>query len=162
MNDELRKSYLNGEKDYLNFRHSGSDFSVAKIDYLLGFGAGIFTVIMLVGVLIQFIRRMLELVMLYLVAPFFVATIPLDRGDIYKRWREMFIAKFLAGFGIIYALKLFMLLLPLIFNDNLSLGSSFVMDRLYMGEVYNEKMDSFYQKIKRDRGSGWDRRPGRV
>lgn len=148
MNDELRKSYLNGEKDYLNFRHSGSDFSVAKIDYLLGFGAGIFTVIMLVGVLIQFIRRMLELVMLYLVAPFFVATIPLDRGDIYKRWREMFIAKFLAGFGIIYALKLFMLLLPLIFNDNLSLGSSFVMDRLYMGEVYNEKMDSFYQKIK--------------
>lgn len=61
----------------------------------------------------------------------------------FKRWREMFIAKFLAGFGVIYALKIFMLLLPLIFSDNLSLGSSFVMDRLYAGGVYDQTKDKF-------------------
>lgn len=153
MSDELRQSYLNGDKDYLDFRHSGSDFSVAKIDYLLGFSASIFMVIMLAGVLIQFIRRLLELVMLYLVAPFFVAAIPLDRGEMFKRWREMFIAKFLAGFGVIYALKLFMLLVPLIFSDNLSLGSSFVMDKLYIGGAYQHDKDKFFDNL-RDQAGG--------
>ena len=152
MSDDLRRSYLNGDKDYLDFRDSGSDFSAAKIDYLLGFSASIFMVIMLAGVLIQFIRRLLELVLLYLVAPFFVATIPLDRGDMFKRWREMFIAKFLAGFGVIYALKIFMLLLPLIFSDNLSLGSSFVMDRLYAGGVYDQTKDKFFDNLREKTG----------
>lgn len=152
MSDDLRKSYLNGDKDYLNFRDSGSDFSVAKIDYLLGFSASIFMIIMLAGVLIQFIRRLLELVMLYLVAPFFVAAIPLDRGEMFKRWREMFIAKFLAGFGIIYALKIFMLLLPLIFSDNLSLGSAFVMDKLYAGGVYDQTKDKFFDNLRNQTG----------
>ena len=152
MSDDLRRSYLNGDKDYLDFRDSGSDFSAAKIDYLLGFSASIFMIIMLAGVLIQFIRRLLELVLLYLVAPFFVATIPLDRGDMFKRWREMFIAKFLAGFGVIYALKIFMLLLPLIFSDNLSLGSSFVMDRLYAGGVYDQTKDKFFDNLREQTG----------
>ena len=151
MSDDLRRSYLNGDKDYLDFRDSGSDFSAAKIDYLLGFSASIFMIIMLAGVLIQFIRRLLELVLLYLVAPFFVATIPLDRGDMFKRWREMFIAKFLAGFGVIYALKIFMLL-PLIFSDNLSLGSSFVMDRLYAGGVYDQTKDKFFDNLREQTG----------
>ena len=152
MSDDLRRSYLNGDKDYLDFRDSGSDFSAAKIDYLLGFSASIFMIIMLAGVLIQFIRRLLELVLLYLVAPFFVATIPLDRGDMCQRWREMFIAKFLAGFGVIYALKIFMLLLPLIFSDNLSLGSSFVMDRLYAGGVYDQTKDKFFDNLREQTG----------
>ena len=106
MSDDLRRSYLNGDKDYLDFRDSGSDFSAAKIDYLLGFSASIFMIIMLAGVLIQFIRRLLELV----------------------------------------------LLLPLIFSDNLSLGSSFVMDRLYAGGVYDQTKDKFFDNLREQTG----------
>lgn len=131
MDDDLRMSYLNGEKDYLNLMHSGVDFSVFKIDYLLGFVAAVFIALMFMGLTIQFIRRMLELVVLYLAAPFFAAAIPLDEGEMFKKWRENFIAKFLAGFSVLFALRLYLLLIPFIFSGNLDMGTTII------GEVPN-------------------------
>lgn len=126
MEDELRISYLSGEKDYLNLMHSGVDFSVFRIDYLLGFVSAGFIALIFIGLIIQFIRRMLELVVLYLTAPFFAAAIPLDEGQMFKKWRENFIAKFLAGFSVLFALKLYLLLLPLIFSSRLDLGTTII------------------------------------
>lgn len=124
--DELRKEYLSGEKDYRKLGDSGMDFSTAKIDYVMGFVAVIFMIILFAGLIIQFVRRLLELVMLYLVSPFFVAVIPVDDGEMFKRWRDMFVAKFLSSFGVIFAIKIFLLLLPLIFSSKLDLGSSYL------------------------------------
>lgn len=128
MDDDLRMSYLNGKKDYLNVMHSGVDFSVFKIDYLLGFVAGGFIALMFLGLTIQFIRRMLELVVLYLTAPFFAAAIPLDEGEMFKKWRENFIAKFLAGFSVLFAMRLYLLLIPFIFSGNLDMGTTIIGD----------------------------------
>lgn len=114
LEDDLRVKYLNGTKDYRDLSDSGVDFSPARVDYLMGFVAVIFMILMFVGLIIQFIRRLLELVMLYLTAPFFAATIPGDDGAMFTRWREMFVAKFLSSFGVIFSLKIFLLLLPII------------------------------------------------
>lgn len=136
MEDELRKEYLSGKKNYKSLLDSGMDFSPHKIDYIMGFVAVIFMIIMFVGLVIQFIRRLLELVMLYIVSPFFVATIPADDGAMFKRWREMFVAKFLAGFGVIFSLKIFLLLLPIIFSSKLNLGSAVISEKMNYGEAF--------------------------
>ncbi|MBS6955196.1 MAG: hypothetical protein KH230_18410 [Enterocloster asparagiformis] len=136
MEDELRREYLSGKKDYKSLLDSGMDFSPAKFDYIMGFVAVIFMILMFVGLIIQFIRRLLELVMLYIVSPFFVATIPADDGSMFKRWREMFVAKFLAGFGVIFALKIFLLLLPLIFSSKLNLGASVVYHKMNPADAF--------------------------
>lgn len=135
MEDELRMSYLNGEKNYLNVMHSGVDFSVFRIDYLLGFVSAGFIALIFLGLIIQFIRRMLELVVLYLTAPFFAAAIPLDEGQMFKKWRENFIAKFLAGFSVLFALKLYLLMLPLIFSSKLDLGTTIIGDTQNIGSA---------------------------
>lgn len=124
MGDELRLDYLNKRKNYLDRGDSGVDFSIIKIDYLLGYVASIFMIALFIGLIVHFIRRMLELMMLYLVSPFFVATIPVDDGAMFKKWRERFIIKFLSGFAVIFALKLFLLLLPTIFSNKLDLGTA--------------------------------------
>lgn len=135
MEDDLRKEYLSGKKDYKNLLDSGMDFTPAKFDYIMGYVAVIFMIIMFVGLVIQFIRRLLELLMLYIVSPLFVATIPADDGAMFKRWREMFVAKFLSGFGVIFSLKIFLLLLPIIFSSKLNLGASMVYQNLTTGPV---------------------------
>lgn len=142
MGDELRMDYLSGRKDYRKLGDSGLDFSSMKIDYVMGFVAVIFMIIVFAGLVVQFIRRLLELVMLYLVSPFFVAAIPVDDGELFKRWREMFIAKFLAGFGVLFAIKIFLLLLPVIFSPKLNLGTAYVQG------------SEFKQSIQEGQGSG--------
>lgn len=152
MEDELRMSYLNGDKDYLNLMHSGVDFSVFRIDYLLGFVSAGFIALIFLGLIIQFIRRMLELVVLYLTAPFFAAAIPLDEGQMFKKWRENFIAKFLAGFSVLFALKLYLLLLPLIFSSKLDLGTTVIGDMTNIGSSIigsiNQGSDNVIKEIE--------------
>lgn len=88
MGDKLRLDYLNKTKNYLDRGDSGVDFSITKIDYLLGYVASIFMIALFIGLIVHFIRRMLELMMLYLISPFFVATIPVDDGAMFRKWRE--------------------------------------------------------------------------
>ena len=70
---------------------------------------------------LKFIRRIFELLLLYLVSPLFVSTIPLDDGAIFARWRELFVAKFFSGFGSIFAMKYYLMVVPYFTSSNLVL-----------------------------------------
>ena len=128
--DELRREYRFGEKNYLDIKDSGMDFSQFDIDYPIGYISSVFMLIMLVGLIVMFIRRMMELIMLYIVSPFFVATIPIDDGAMFKNWRERFIAKFVSGFGVLFVLKIYLILLPILFSPKLDLGTAVLGERM--------------------------------
>lgn len=68
-----------------------------------------------------FIRRLFELLLLYIISPLFVSTIPLDDGATFARWRELFVAKFFSGFGVIFSMRYYLLLVPSIAGDSLCL-----------------------------------------
>lgn len=144
MGDELRISYLDKSKNYLNRSESGVDFSIIKIDYLIGYVASIFMIALFIGLIVHFIRRMLELMMLYLISPFFVSTIPIDDGAMFKKWRERFIIKFLSGFTVIFALKLFLLLLPTIFSNKLDLGTAVIGTK----DTFINSMENFADQVE--------------
>lgn len=107
-----------GTKKYYNLTDAQECFTLLDINYFVGFLTAFFLIIVLSGSIVIFIKRTFEIVLLYLVAPFFAATIPLDDGATFKKWRELFIAKFFTAFGSIFAMKLYLIIIPMVTNSN--------------------------------------------
>lgn len=120
----FRKLYLDGTRKYTDLATVKGDFHPANFSYIVGFISAILILLILLLAIITFVRRLFELLLLYLVAPLFVSTIPLDDGATFARWREMFIAKFFSGFGMIFSMKYYLMLIPFISGSNLVLYSS--------------------------------------
>ena len=103
-------------------------FKFSKMDFLIGFGCALFLGWSMIKMLVVFIGRIYDMMMLYIVSPFFTATLPLDDGEMFKKWREMFIGKVFTGFGSAIGLRVFLMLVPVImaadinFNIGISLG----------------------------------------
>lgn len=119
--DDVRGPYLRGEKSYQNFEEVKKDFHSENFSYLSGFVSAILVFVILLIAIITCIRRIFELLLLYLISPFFASTIPLDDGITFARWRELFIAKFFSGFGMIFAMKFYLMIVPLIADSDLVL-----------------------------------------
>ena len=89
-----------------------------------------FMLILLIMIVLVFIRRIFEVVVLYVVSPFFVSAIPLDDGKRFGGWRDSFISRLLAGFGSIFMLRIFIMMLPTIWSPDLTLSSNTTADTL--------------------------------
>ena len=91
-----------------------SEFDLSKVNTALGILAALLIFLLLAGACLSCIKRIFDLLLLYLVSPYFAATISLDGGGKFKGWRELFIAKFFACFGSIFSMELFLILAPVI------------------------------------------------
>lgn len=88
------------------------DFNITKIDYIIGGISCIFMLYIMLSSLFFFVQRVFEVVFLYLVSPFFVASMPLDGGERFASWREMFVAKCIASYGVVITMRLYFIFLP--------------------------------------------------
>ncbi len=126
--DSVRKDYyLNGkdkpEKTYWNTSQVQEDFYFAKFDYVVGIGVSAFVFFIMVSNSIVFIQRIFDMLLLFIVAPFFVSMMPLDDGERFKRWRELFLGKSVSGIGGVLAMKLYLLLVPVIMGGQITFSS---------------------------------------
>ena len=64
----------------------------------------------------MFVQRIFDIILLYIVSPASVSTIPLDDGGRFKIWREMLISKILGAYGIILSMNIFFLIVPQVAN----------------------------------------------
>ncbi|MBP5610919.1 MAG: hypothetical protein J6X72_06250, partial [Clostridia bacterium] len=64
--------------------------------------------------LIQFVECAISIGVLFLVAPFSIASSVLDDGGRFKLWREQVLLKFVSGYGIILYLNIYCLLISVI------------------------------------------------
>lgn len=119
--DEIREKYMKDPTLYQNLDQVKKDFHAGNVNYIVGFFSVIIVLFILLLSIIMFIRRLFELLLLYIVSPLFVSTIPLDDGATFARWREMFIAKFFSGFGMIFSMKYYMMVIPFICSSGLEL-----------------------------------------
>ena len=93
--DAVRKPYLTGTKSYMYVDgEAENDFELGKFDYIQGYVSSILVILMLAGSIMIFIARLFELLVLYIVGPIFAASIANDGGEMFKQWKDMFIAKF--------------------------------------------------------------------
>ncbi|MEG2871184.1 MAG: hypothetical protein RR875_06510 [Clostridium sp.] len=94
---------------------------LSKIDYVTAYICSIFMIWNLAGICFVFIQRMFEMLLLYLASPFFVATMTIDGGERFQKWKNMFIAKAITGIGTLVLLNLFLILVPMISRGTINL-----------------------------------------
>lgn len=118
--------YANNE--HYNYRNSlmvWRYFNPGKFDYF-GFYTGIFVLVIMVICLITLIKRLLELLILYMVSPYFVAMMPIDDGEKFKEWFRMFLGKLFTGYGSLVALKVYLMLMPVFMRGGIRIPNSSV------------------------------------
>lgn len=118
-----RGEFYVGKLNYMDIEDVKEYFDLSKFDYLVGITMGIFLAVIMTICCITFIRRVFEVLTLYLVSPLFVSTMPLDDGEKFKKWREMFIAKVFGGYGSLVTMRLYLMLCPVIVGNSIQWGS---------------------------------------
>ncbi|MGP1433425.1 MAG: Mbov_0396 family ICE element transmembrane protein [Catonella sp.] len=101
-------------------------FKLGKMDYFIGYGMGIFFVVILIIVLCKFMTRIFEVVLLYIISPFFVATMPLDDGEKFRGWQDLFVGKIFSGYGTVIAMQIYLLICPYVMSGNIIFGKTTV------------------------------------
>lgn len=98
-------NYKNTLKVALYFNFGGFDFTYWII--------GVVLIIIMLMCLFTFIRRLFEILLLYMISPYFVAMMPLDDGEKFKQWFGLFMGKLVTGYGSVVVMKVYLLVLPL-------------------------------------------------
>lgn len=81
------------------------------------FTAYLVVIVMLVVIIwsmLGLVRRVFDIVFLFLTMPLITATIPLDDGARFKTWRDTVTSKILLAWGAVFAMNIFMLFIPII------------------------------------------------
>ena len=99
-------------------------FNVRKLDYFILIGLGLVFSFLLLIALIAVVRRLFNLLLLYIVSPLFAATIPLDDGEHFGKWRNLFVGTCFTGYGMLVAMKLYLLICPTIMGSELTMSAS--------------------------------------
>lgn len=108
--------FVSGELDYKDVSLVKSYFNIQDMNYLIGILGGFVMLVMFVLSSISFIQRIFDIILLYLISPISIATIPLDEGNRFKVWKDMMIGKILSAYGIILVTNLFFLIIPQVYE----------------------------------------------
>lgn len=128
LSDPCRSKFIDGTYDYsyMTIIANGSlesefkkTFKYGSFNNVQGIIVGIIVMFIMAGVLFGFIKRLFELVVLFITGPLFAATIPLDEGEKFKRWKDQFIGTFFAGFGPIMTMRIFVIVAPLLSDGSI-------------------------------------------
>ncbi len=128
--DEFRASgpFVAGNSDF-NYYSMGDVkdyFSLSKMNYFLGFVAGVVVLILLVLPMISYIERIVSLLLLFIVSPISIASSVLDDGMRFKLWRDQVINKFITAYGSILSLNIFVLMVGVVYDVTFFPNSSFL------------------------------------
>ncbi len=114
------KKYASGAK-YANVSDITSHFDYVHFNWIIVIVATVFILGILLATIIGSVQRLMMILILYIVSPLFVAYMPLDEGKSFGQWRETFVAYLISAFSPILSMKLFMMFLPFMMEDKLSI-----------------------------------------
>lgn len=109
---EIERMFITGELNYNSLSVVQQYYDLADMNFFVGIASGLVILIMFVISAIIFVQRIFDIILLYIVSPASVATIPLDDGGRFRIWREMIISKVLGAYGIILSMNIFFLIVP--------------------------------------------------
>jgi len=131
--DRARLPYFTGDKDIYSLDAVEENFNIDighGWNYIVMFLGAYFLIQEFAACLLNCVARIFNLILLYLVAPFALSTMPLDEGGKFKQWSTAFVIQSFSIFGTVIAIRVLMLFVPLIFSSNLVLFDNFIMNIL--------------------------------
>ena len=128
----IETKFLTGALDYNNLDVVKQYYDVADINYVIGILGGLVMLVMFVISSVTFIQRIFDIILLYIISPVSISTIPLDEGNRFRVWKDMLISKILGAYGIILVMNLFFLIMPQVsrmtfFDNDFENGVVFVL-----------------------------------
>jgi hypothetical protein len=109
-------AFVSGQYDYLDIDLVKANFDIQKMNWLLGLLGSLAMLISFLLSAVTFVQRIFDIVLLYIVSPISVSTIPLDDGNRFKVWKDMMVSKILSAYGIILSMNLFFLIMPQVYR----------------------------------------------
>ncbi|MEG1752208.1 MAG: hypothetical protein RR247_04075 [Clostridia bacterium] len=110
--ENIEIKFITGELDYNNAEVVSQYYQIRSLDFFVGIIGSLVILVMFVMSAICFIQRIFDIVLLFIISPISVSTIPTDDGQRFKQWKEMVIGKVLGAYGIILAMNLFFIIIP--------------------------------------------------
>ena len=97
------------------------DFELSEINYIILFIVAFKMIWDLAVIIINCVARLFNMIFLYIIAPPFIATIPLDEGGKLKQWTTAFTVQCFSVFGSIIAMRVLLLFIPIVIDSKLVL-----------------------------------------
>ena len=126
--DELRGAYYTGEKSIYNLESVFADFEISKINFIVLIAVAFKLIWDYAVIIINCVARIFNLLLLYLIAPPCIATLPLDEGGKMKQWTTAFVIQCFGVFGTIIAMRVMLLFIPIVIDNNLLLFDNYVLN----------------------------------
>ena len=120
LNDIFRQPFYAGTKDYTRAFDVDDTFNMGRLNFLVGIGGALLFIFILGSSLFVLTGRIFDIVVLLIVEPFFVAAMPLDDGEHFQKWEELFLGKIFSGYGMIVAMYLYLLVCTLVFEGKIA------------------------------------------
>lgn len=89
-------------------------YDLWQFDFILGIAAVVVCAKLLLYLVFGLMKRIFELVVLFLIAAPIASIMPIDDGDALKKWRQKFVSKVLSAYAPIVGLNLFFVILPIV------------------------------------------------
>ncbi len=89
-------------------------YDLLSYNWLIGFLASFTIIMLLLNLMIGVIQRIFDLTILFIVSPAFIATMPMDNGSRYNKWRDEFVKRVLGCYGPIIGINLAFTILTLV------------------------------------------------
>lgn len=131
--DDARATFYHNNTKYERSANTSEYFYFSYFKILGGLVLSGYIIVLLALAIILFVTRVFDLILLFLVSPYFAASISLDGGERFADWRKLFIAKLVSGFGLVIMMKLFVgIVLPIvtdgtvIFSTNAFINAGFM------------------------------------
>lgn len=106
-----------------------------NFNFLIAYLTTIIIAIALIGATLGLVKRVFDIVILFITLPGIAATIPLDDGAKFKLWRETVISKLFLAFGSVLAVNVFFIVAPSLWNASIYAASSFTNTVLKMALI---------------------------
>ena len=105
--------YMSGSIDLNNGWQVAQYYSTWNINYIILIAAGVFILYVLGSITFGMIKRLIMLVILFIVSPAVCAMYPIDEGNAYKSWAGEFKKNVLSAYGAVAGMNLFFAISPL-------------------------------------------------
>lgn len=109
---EIERMFITGQLDYNSLSVVKQYYDLSEMNFFVGIAGGLVILVMFVMSAVMFVQRIFDIILLYIVSPASVSTIPLDDGGRFRIWREMLVSKVLSAYGIILSMNIFFLVVP--------------------------------------------------
>lgn len=112
----VENMFITGKLDYSDLSVVKQYYDITNCNYVIGILGSIVILVMFVLSSLTFVQRIFDIVLLYLISPVSISTIPLDEGNRFRVWKDMLISKILSAYGVILVMNLFFLIIPIVYQ----------------------------------------------